>query len=307
MTAKRTVYRDKIWIDPEIVSDKYKHALNHVEYYCYYEVDKSKKNKPYIPEHPVKEFEAKKQTYVCFSNFLNTVNGSGKAKGSEGQHNRILYRMQTDKTACVELSLKEQRRFVELSVAHKMLPSYVSPENIKSTKTSDMVIMLEGLTPAQAYMYLSQYRYMREDPGFVRSVLHLHDKAGMNFYASFVVGSRVSIDYTVHHFLTLQRRYASNNSVDSVTVPLSTITGLRRFARKPHDYDKRDLMSTSYGYEASDRIEKVCKVKYAAKPQELFEPLLIRAFSAMTDKITRRYLDQYLRLKERIKYRAGKK
>jgi hypothetical protein len=148
---------------------------------------------------------------------------------------------------------------------------------------------------------------MREDPGFVRSVLHLHDVIGMNFYAAFVLGSRVSIDYTVHHFLTLQRQYASNNAIDNVTVPFSTIVGLRRFARKPHAYDKRILMNTSHGYEAARRIERICKVKYEARPQELLEPLLIKAFSAMTDKTTQKYLDQYLRLKERIKYRERKK
>ena len=307
----RAIYRDKIWIDPEVVSDKYTHADNHVEYYCYHEIGKSKKDRPYIPEHPVKEFEAKKQTYVCFSSLMDIVSASGEGKPKEGQHNRVLYRMQVAPEACVKLSLKEQRRFVELSVAHKMLPSYISPKDIKDKKTSTIVIMLEGVAPAQVYMYLSQYRYLREDPGFIRSVLHLHDEIGMNFYAAFIVGSRVSIDYTVHHFLTLQRLYGydktEGNSIEKVTVPFSTIAGLKRFARKPYDYDKRDLMKTSYGYEASSRIEKICKVKYEAKPEELLEPLMIKAFSAMTDKTAQKYLDQYKRLKERIKYREGKK
>jgi len=305
MAQKRTIYRDKIWIDPSIVSDKYTHASNHVEYYCYHELGKSKKNKPYIPKDPVKEFKANKQTYVCFSSFMNVVYNSGRGAKKDAQHNRILYRMQIDPRACVKLSLEEQRRFVELSVAHRMLPPYVSLDNITDPKTSDIVIMLEGLTPAQVYMYLSQYRYLREDPGFVRSILHLHDEIGMNFYAAFVVSSRVSIDYTVHHFLTLQRRYASGNanSIQKVTVPFSTIVGLRRFAKKPHVYDKRILMNTSYGYEAANRIEKICKVKYEARPEELLEPLLIRALSALTDKTTKKYLEQYKRLKERIKYR----
>ena len=77
MTQKKVIYRDKIWIDPEVVSDKYTHADNHVEYYCYHETGKSKKNKPYVPEHPVKEFQAKKQIYVCFSSLMSIVSSSG--------------------------------------------------------------------------------------------------------------------------------------------------------------------------------------------------------------------------------------
>lgn len=299
---RRTVYRDKIWIDPKIVSDKYKHAKNHVEYYCYKEVGKSTRKKPYIPKDPVKEFKATKTTYVCFSSFLSVISKSRNM-------NRILYKMTTDKSACVKLTLKEQRRFIELSVQHRMLPKYVTPDTIaKDGKSGTMVLLLENIAPSQVYMYLSQYRYLREDPGFVRSIVHLHDNLGMNFYAAFVLASRVSIDYTVHHFLTLQRLYASSANVNEVEVPFHIIAGLKRFVYRPHKYDNRKVMDFGryYSYEAASRIESICKIKISLTAQELFEPLVIKAFSALTDKVAQKYIDQYLRLKERIQYRDKK-
>jgi hypothetical protein len=306
----RAVYRDKLWIDPKIVSDKYRHADNHVEYYCYHEVGKSKRNSPYIPKDPEKEFGARKITYVCFSQFLDIAARSAREESKKEVPkpiNRILYHMMIDPSACVTLGPEEQRRFLELSVKHRMLPEYVTPDTLtEDGESGTMVLLLEGLTPAQAYMYLSQYRYLREDPGFVKSILHLYDEIGMNFYAAFALASRVSIDYTVHHFLTLQRRYATKDSVNDVTVPFSTIAGLRRFTYRPKQYDDREVGKSSYSYEAASRIERICSIRTELKAQELLEPLVIKAFSALTDKTAKKYLDQYLRMKERIKYRVRK-
>jgi len=305
----RSIYRDELWINPKIVSDKYRHANNYVEYYCYREVGKSKRNSPYIPKNPVKEFGARKVTYVCFSSFLDIIAQSARGPKADEKKlmNRILYRMTVDPSACVTLKPKEQKRFIELSVKYRMLPSYVTPDTLaKDGKSGTLVIMLEGVAPSQSYMYLSQYRYLREDPGFVRSIIHLHDKVGMNFYAAFTLASRVSIDYTVHHFLTLQRRYATDASVNNVTVPFSTIAGLRRFTYRPNKYDDREVGKASYSYEAASRIERICSIKQELKAQELLEPLVIKAFSALTDKTAKKYLDQYLRMKERIKYRESK-
>lgn len=302
---QRPIYRDKIFIDPKIVSEQYTHAENHVEYYCYHEMGKSTKDKPYIPEDPVKEFEGNKQTYVCFTNLLDTVYAS-KKKDATKQYNRVLYHMTIDEGACIKLELEEQKRFIELSMLNKMLPAYVTPGTLLNDKEGKVVFMLEGLTPSLLYMYLSQYRYLREDPGFVRSILHLHDKCGFDFYAAFVVASRVSIDYTTHHFLTLQRTYGGSerNKVDNVTVPFSTIVGIRRFVRKPQEYDDRSAMNTNHGYDAATRIERICKVKYEIAPHELLHPVVKRAFSAMTDEITTKYLEQYKRIKDRIVYRV---
>lgn len=307
-TKKRAIYRDQVWIDPDIVSNKYTHAGNNVDYYCYREEGKSTKNKTYLPADPVAEFKAIKQTYVCFAQLLTIVFGSKKKKAEDEdkQYNRVLYHMTVDPKACVKLTLDEQKRFIELSVKYGMLPKYITTDSLISETEGKIVIMLEDLTPSLLYMYLSQYRYLREDPGFVRSILHLHDKAGFDFFAAFVVASRVSIDYTTHHFLTLQRTYGDNskNLVSVVTVPFSTIVGLKRFVKKPGDYDKRFAMNTNYGYEASSRIEGICKIKRNMSPQELLEPIVKRAFSAMTDEISSKYLAQYDRMKERITYRT---
>lgn len=305
----RPIYRDAIWIDPAIVSNTYTHAGNSVEYYCYQENDKSNLKAVYIPADPITEFKAEKQSYVCFARLLEVVSASKKmVDGVTAQYNRVLYHMKTDERACVQLTLEEQKRFIKLSVENLMLPKYVTPDTLLNDKEGRVVFMLEDLTPSQLYMYLSQYRYLREDPGFVRSILHLHDKMGFDFYASFVIASRVSIDYTTHHFLTLQRQYGNQtaNEVQNVTVPFSTVVGLRRFAVNPHEYDKRTAMGTSSGYEASSRIEKICKIKEQLKPHEFKEPLVKRAFCAMTDEISSKYLEQYKRMRERIKYRNKK-
>lgn len=298
----KPIYRDRLIIDDTIVSMKYIHANNQVTYYCYHEEGKSTKNRPYIPEDPVKEFKASKHRYVCFSQLLNILKDGG------GSINRVLYHMQVASNACIKLTLDEQRRFIELSVKHRMLPKYVTPDSLISETEGKIVIMLEDLTPSLLYMYLSQYRYLREDPGFIRSILHLYDRIGFGFYAAFVIASRVSIDYTAHHFLTLQRRYGDGdkNNVNNTTIPFSTVVGLSRFVRRPHDYDDRKLTSNKNQYEASDRIESICKIEEELKPYELLEPLIKRAVSGMTDKISKKYITQYLKMRDRITIREKK-
>jgi len=308
MNKVRNIYRDKVWIDPKVVSTSHKHADNNVEYYCYYESDKSKVNDVYIPEDAVKEFGAVKESYVCFSNLISLIRNSG-VKESENKYNRVLYHMKIDKKATAVLTVEKQRRFIELSIKHKMLPAYIDTSTIKTCDESKIVIKTENLSPSHLYMYLCQYRYLREDPGFVDAILHLHDEVGMDFCASFVLASRVTMNYITHHFLTVQRQYGSNkNEVNEVTVPLSTIVSLKRFSRRPKDHDDRSVMGgkDNSRYQASSRIEEICKIKYDLTATELLEPLIVKTFSTMKDVTTKKYLDQYIRLKERIKYREPK-
>lgn len=299
MSKTRKIYRDKIYIDPEILRVDYrKGATNRVTYYCYYEAGKSTKNMPYIPDDPVNEFNAVEQTSICFAGLLNIL------READEPYNRILYHMQVDPTT-IKLSLKEKRRFIELSVLNKMLPKYVTPDTILNDNEGKMVLMIEDFSPSQLYVYLSQFRYIREAPGFVRSIVYLCDKHNFNFYAAFVVASATAIDTPVHHILNFYKKYGiTSASIDKLNIPLSYAVGLSRFVKNPRLYDTRSI--TASGYQAAARIEAICSLNCGLKPHEFLEPLVKRILSSRTDAVSLKYLEKYLQMRKKIVYREKK-
>jgi len=302
---KKPIYRDKVWVDPNIVSNKYTHGDNSVEYAYYRDHDKSTVNKPYIPNNPREEFGCTVHTDICFSGLSRTIGDSRNHE--DGAYNRVYYKMRIDKKAKVKNTLAEQKRFIELSVANKLLPKYVTPDTMKNDEEGTIVLMLEGLTVSQFYIYLTQYRYMREYPGFVKSMVHLVDDKGFNFFAAFILASIIVVDYTVHHFLTLQRKYGSNEDINTVKAPFSYIAGLRRYVKRNHMHDDRILMKSSHAFTVASNIESVCKINKTFTAQELKDPMVIKAFSAMTDEVAIKYINKYNDNKCRIIYREMEK
>ena len=298
-TKERPIYRDKIVVDPDIVSSKYTHGYNNVDYYCYYESGKSTRNKPYIPKDPVKEFNSKSLcAKACFADLISTIHGTN--------YNRVLYHMKIDEGQPVKLLVKEMRRFVELAVEYKLLPPYITPESITNRKEGRIVIMLEGLTISQVYMYLTTFRYLREDTGFVKAILYLHDELDMNFYAAFVLGSHICMSDSLHHIIDKVRRYGGENDPNNLRIPFHVIAGLSRFARYPKSNDDRILLRVNNKhpkFNTTEIIQQISKIDVYLKAQELFDPKIERAINAKTDAVAMKYINKYLEMKKRIKFR----
>lgn len=302
-----TIKREKVWVDTKIVSGSYRHGSNHVEYYLWNEDKRFDGSDPEKTLSELKKEKIQSRTSICFGGTLNTISGS---RNSKKPYNRMLYVMTEDKSATVKLTKEEKRDWIALSKKNKMLPRYMPVHDLEYYKKSSIPMVLplgENSVVALLYVYLSQLRYLREYPGYVRSVLHLHQEHDIDFVAAFVAASMVSVDYTVHHYLSYYRRYGQNPDINKEqNIPLHVIAGLKRFLRDPGKYDTRKLYST-HNYRGADTVERVSKVQRKLSLQELKEPLIRKAFCALTEENMKKYLTQYDALKKKIKYvEAGK-
>lgn len=281
---ERKISHEKVWIDPKIVSSQYAHGNSSTKYGTY---DGKKDNK----------IEDKKLTSgYCFSNLLSMLK-------CNKDHNKIYYKMEEDLNQKVKLTEEEKYRWIELCVKHKTMPEYITVENI-GRKIMELEVT-EDLTPSLIFLYLCCFRYFREAPGFIRAVVYLVDKCGMNYYAAFVFASRVCMNYQLHHTVSMIRKYGEKLDFEKVTIPLHLIIGLARFIEDPKKYDPRgprDHKSNgSFNQFQTESItEKVSSTRYDCMVQDLFGPDILKAISASTDKESQNYLDAFLAQKDKI-------
>lgn len=293
------IERMKVWVNPEIVSSSYTHVSNASDgvRYCLYRDDREN----YVPEDPIGEFDAEWITGWCFGDLLSRLNRDSNDKGEEERFNRLYYKMELV-PACIELTEEEKIRYIELAVKHKLLPSYVDP--VETVKSSVMVIQLEGLVQAQLYMYLCIFRFLREDPGVVRSIVHLVTEHGMDFYAAYVVACGVALNYDLHNFTRVTRAYGSDKELVNKmkNIPLSTVVSVRKFANEPKAFDKVGVYDTVERFKGYSKIEGVFKTPHMVSVQDLLDPIVVEAMdiddeSAFNDRIA-----EYFKMKESFVY-----
>jgi len=290
MAEKKEITREKVWIDPKIVCD-YNHGDNSTRYCTCREEAAAK---------VIEDNDLRKGW--CFSDLLGMLKTNDK-------DDRIYYKMEEDTHDTVKLIDKEKYRWIDLCVAHKTMPDYITIEDID--KKVMVLKITEDLTPSLIFIYLCCFRYYREDPGFIRAVVYLVDKCGMNYYAAFVFATKICINYDLHHILTGIRRYGESEKVESATIRLSSIIGLSRFVKDPKKYDKRGPRSHKGSgsfnqFQCAATIESISSVRYDCKVQDLFDPDIIEAISATTDRNSQKYLDGFLANRNRIIYKETK-
>lgn len=117
----------------------------------------------------------------------------------------------------IEFSEKHIVRWVELCKKYKLLPKAplfkysMKRENIwnKNKNLSHIklvsTIYIDGVFQPTLYMWLDNFRHLREDQGFVTAVLYLHDELGIDFYVSYIISSYFNISNTGHHSLKIAK------------------------------------------------------------------------------------------------------
>lgn len=300
----KKVEKNRYWIDPKIVKAG-EHGDNRVEYYLYEDGRTSEDGTPYIPKDPEKEFKATKRTGVCFSGLISNIRRE--------KCNRIYYHMTQTKDAKDLLSDGEGLAWVELVRKHGMLPKHIEPA--QAVENGIIVLDLTDYTPSQLYIYLSIFRYLREEPVFVKAMVYLAVEKGMDFYAAFLLASKKCIQYSGHHVIYTYRNYYRDVSdLEQTEIPLNTIIGLRRFVQDPAEYDKRKVCKKSddggYGsFKCNDSIRKVENswqgLTHGLVPRDLFRPLIEEAIYAESNTEAKEHLDKFR--KEKEKEEGGKK
>lgn len=292
------IKREKVWIDPKIVSGSYKHVSNSragVKYCLYRD-----KRKTYLSNDPTEEFSTSWVTGWCFGDLLRKLYENSRKNGKIKRVNKLYYKMELV-PACITLTKKEKTRYIRLAVQNKFLPKYVKAKTV--VENNALVIDLEGLTQAQLYVYLCTFRFLREDPGVVRSLVHLVDKHGMDFYAAYVVSCKVALNYDVHNFITTVRRYGSSPDLVNTTtdIPLSTIVSVRRFVNDPWKYDATGVYESNSRFKGYSIIESISKLEWYLSVDDLFDVNVVKSLSLDNDSDINKNMKDYFRSQDKLK------
>lgn len=241
------------------VSPKYNHTKNHhVDYYLY----KVKKAGVVLPE----DKPGQHCSGYCFSGLMRCY------RKAVEKPNRLLYIMPDD-NGNIKLTLKEKREFAKLSRKHGLLPKYFKYEWIGKDRVSKIVLDLKDLPMSLIYAYLCNFRYIREDPGFVRALVYLVNTRKMNFYVAYVLASRICLSHGGHAVIEPIRPYMDKTGdPNNISLNVSRMVALYRYLRNPKKYDKRTLDTTGEwaDYNCQISITSACRLHLETKSTNAF-------------------------------------
>lgn len=321
LAKDKSINREKVWIDTNIVSTRYKHLDNHVVFDTF----NDDKDPSIVPEDIKLAFKLTPITGVCFSGLIGRIRST--------KSNRMFYTMETCPAPNANypalLTPEERSRWLAITKEYGMLPQYIDEEMVKDVKDSSrnqkakatVIIDLKDLPLSLLYIYLSTIRNIREDPGLPKAVLYLVNELGMNFYLAYTFASAVTLNQVGHHILGIYRPYGlcsenwdgqkytySQVSLDKldqkIQTPIKTAIGLQRLLNNPKKYDKRDYMSDSniYNFDCTTIINKISTVDYKASIQELFDDNIVAATMSKTDREAKKYINKFEKEKPHINY-----
>jgi CRISPR/Cas system CMR-associated protein Cmr5 small subunit len=187
------------------------------------------------------------------------------------------------------------------------------------------VLDLTGLTQAQLYLYLATLRNLREDTGFVRTTIYFADRCKMNFYAAYVLASRIAITTIGHHTITVCRNYSTAlqvidpktgkrkkvktklSSIEAITADMIWMMGLQRLAENPKKHDKYLAHQCTHSFSCASLISKISNIHAEINIYEALDPDIVKAIMATDDTTSQKYVTEFLEKRPRIKYKRAPK
>lgn len=269
----------KAKIDAKVLNPNYAHGNNHVEYYVW------KRKGKFDPKKKMPE-GLDKRTGVCFSSLMSYI--------YKEKANRMHYKMDRDPGAAkiAKITEQQEKEWIKLCIKHKLLPNYVTIGIIKGGMTLD----ISDMNPSQLYMYLCSLRYIREEPGFVKSILYLVKEHNMHFFTAFVLASKVAIDSIGHHILDISRSmgdfYGEKTVNDLEQIPLHYMVGLFRYTRNPHKYDKRKITDNG-SFNMNTTIGKICDVRHGFAVTALLKCNVRNVVTSTSDRTVKKRLKEF--------------
>ena len=220
---------------------------------------------------------------VCFANLMSELKGLTEV-------NRIMYLGKDIGKDAVDAT--ERTYWIRLCKDHGFLPEYVEEEWAEDRR---YVLRLndQEMNPSLLYIYLSCFRSMQEDPGFIRAMLYLVPCYRMDFAAGWCLASALSITNSWHNIVQIGRNYGSDikENVNNVTIPILYAIALKRYMKDPYKYDKRGLRDdNSHPYRVCNTLEDICKIQRNVKAVNLMDENIVNALNSDSDKEAMNYL-----------------
>lgn len=181
------------------------------------------------------------------------------------------------------LTVDECIAWVDLCQVYGLLPWYIIPKNCFHVDEENpeaiegrLVLISKDYPQGLMYVYLDNFRHMREDPGFVKSMLYLCNEVGMDFYAAYILASHLNITGTGHHCILVQRGvYNSFNKPAPKDIHgKMNLKMARNFFLFLFDknVDQGDLIPKANGWSCNGRINKVTNIDLVVPVKSLLAP-----------------------------------
>jgi hypothetical protein len=187
------------------------------------------------------------------------------------------------------------------------------------------ILDIKDLTKSMLYIYLSNKRNIREDPGLPKAVLYLVNELGMNFYLAYVFASSIVLSICGHHILNTQRSYGTFKQIydnrtgcsytpitsaqinEKIETSVATAIGIQRMVNNPNKYDGSNVTKKNSYFSCNSTIHGISKVTYKALLRELFDDNIIAATMSKTDTEANKYITKFENSKARLKVRLARK
>ncbi len=331
---KEKIRRESVYVDKAFVDLRYPYKFGGVTYGLYTANDLKPPDIPKLTK--AKKYKGYKDA-ACFYALMDALCVERKV-GFNRIHYDISICADTDSgkqsSLGSNITIEEAKRWLQLLKEHKIIPKYVD-ENVlhdpgdpcnkqkdfvchdckdgKYKIVGTIVLELDGLSPAQLYMYLSSMRDMVEYGKAVKWVIYLVDKCGIDFYAAYAFSCKICSVGGGHHFINLYRGYGSDvaNSYQLMTIPISMAIGVCRFAMNPKRYDPRDLFappqkskysSGRHLFNCASTIQSISKVSYECTLDTLTDESIVLAIRSLTDRIAMKHIDTFKKRESKIVY-----
>ena len=183
-----------------------------IEYHLYKEKAKIKAGTP---------FEGKFSTHsgACFSQLRN----------NEKDNNRINYKPIIKNNISQEKAIQ----WINLCVEEGLLPGHADGETVLSKG-----IVLDLKQPrSMVYAQLCLVRYIAEEVSVIDAILFLA-KEKVSVFAGLILAGKTMCNNPGHNFISNTGYYPCGPKISAIKIPLNSVIGLRRFWRKPAEYDK---------------------------------------------------------------------
>lgn len=204
--------------------NKIKTGIDSLPYYrVMYEIHPFNK----VPDFSGIDFETyKDKGTACYSGLFCNYNKCNSPK----DHTWLtsLYLAKPFVSACgTKFSEKHVARWIELCTKYKLLPPTslfkysMDKIDVKENKQRKILpgehirlvytLFIDGVFQPTLYLWLDNFRHLREDQGLVLATLYLHDELGIDFYVSYIIASYFNISNTGHHSLKISQSTLYDN------------------------------------------------------------------------------------------------
>lgn len=196
---------------------------------------------------------------ACYSGILIKLLGDTKI-------NRLATMFKIIPTS-VTLTKEEGTQWIELCKENKLLPRYVNAEDCLKInrkgglKEGHLVLNIKNQNQSIIYLYLDSFRKLRENPGFVKAIIHLCNEYNMNFYIAYVLSSHFNITGDGHHAIKVTNSiYSRTNQPIPETLKdklnLKTVIRLYKFLHEKSSFEDTKI-GKAYHWKCNSLISEI--------------------------------------------------